>query len=702
MKKESISFLLFVDGNEAYLPVWLQSIKEQDYPQTETIVVTKSPLAHLEALQKQYSFTVLLTKGASRATQHELALAKASGTFVSFLYPTCGLVKDALKLVTPCLNEHPVDAVFSRFALLEQGLFNFYKQYLGIEEVNRDNYYYYLKSNAEFRTLAGKIIRTSLAKNLDYRQSDQAILEQLVAQEATVIWNSDQFFFWNLDLKPLPEFNGEAVTLHPRVLERLSLEPSDKISDTISILLCVDDNYCQKIAPLLSSLGRTTKQQVDCYLVYYELSAASLAFVVKLGNYLSNVKLIPTKISEWQHEQLQSFSMKNNKLPLAAYYRLLAAELLPNLNRVLYLDIDMLVNSSIEALWQTELGSNVIGACRDLAFTDHKDSWSYQLLEEQGGNYFNSGLLLFNLEAMRKYKIVERFIEFIQATANVYLLGDQDAFNLFFINNTKLLPAKYNTILGYIDQSQIEQPAIIHYCGFEWLKPWRITAPVAQVKLKWLNTYRQVNRRILGQVETKPLVSLIIPQLPNDSVAAFRKCESLLMQTYPQIELIIPASEQVDYLKANAGANIQINLAAGGASLETMIASAGGEYLFFLNGPHYFKEADALTKIMELALNYRSDLVLTHYLKSIKRGKDTILLGPDESKSFLDINLLSSEDIWREHVREFSSLNGLLVNKHLVGELTKVQTVQALYQQIFNKAQAKFYLDDSLWIEVTN
>ncbi|GET07051.1 hypothetical protein SY212_20810 [Ligilactobacillus agilis] len=54
MKQESISFLLFVDGNEAYLPVWLQSIKEQDYLQTETIVVTKSPLAHLEALQKQY------------------------------------------------------------------------------------------------------------------------------------------------------------------------------------------------------------------------------------------------------------------------------------------------------------------------------------------------------------------------------------------------------------------------------------------------------------------------------------------------------------------------------------------------------------------------------------------------------------------------------------------------------------------------
>ena len=105
---------------------------------------------------------------------------------------------------------------------------------------------------------------------------------------------------------------------------------------------------------------------------------------------------------------------------------------------------------------------------------------------------------------------------------------------------------------------------------------------------------------------------------------------------------------------------------------------------------------------MELALNYRSDLVLTHYLKLIKRGKDTILSGPDESKSFLDINLLSSEDIWREHIREFSSLNGLLVNKHLVGELTKVQTVQALYQQIFNKAQAKFYLDDSLWIEVAN
>lgn len=704
LKKELVSFVVFADGNESYLPIWLQSIVDQNYPKTETIVVTEKALANLESLQAQYQFTNVITESKSKKIKYQMALSAARGTFISFLLPGTGLVAGTLVPRMEYLTSHPVDLLITRFSLLSGGVFNFYKQNLVTEYVNQNNYYLYLKFKGEFRTLAGKFIRTSLARSLDFEQSDQEVLEQLVLQGATAVWDSDQSFFWNLDINALPEFDKTTVKMPLKVLEITPAKNiNEHISSEINLLLCVDDNYCSKIAPLLYSIDQTTSQKVNCYVIYYELGADMLAFMLKLNNLLAKVTLIPTKISTYQHDKLKSFSMNNNKLPLSAYYRLLAAELLPRVKRILYLDVDMLVRSDITMLWREKLGEKVLGACRDLAFTDDKTSWSYQLLDENGCNYFNSGLLLVNLELMRQFNIVKRFIDFIKDTSSFYFLGDQDAFNLFFINNTKLLPEKYNTILSYIDKSNIDEPAIIHYCGFDGLKPWKVAPPVASTKLNMINSYRRINRKVLKRLKEYPIISLILPTLPDDVMHIFRKSESILMQTYPQFEIITAADDkQLDYLKANVGTNIKIKRLNRESSLTELVKAADGDYIFFFDGPHYFKDPDALLKIVEYLLDYRSDLVFVHYLTLVQRGEDYILRGPDESKKFLAINDLSIEDIWNEHVREFANLNGIMISKSLLSTNKEVESNQLSYEYLFKIAHAKYYLDDSLWIEVAN
>ncbi|AIR09843.1 Putative bifunctional glycosyl transferase, family 8 [Ligilactobacillus salivarius] len=101
---------------------------------------------------------------------------------------------------------------------------------------------------------------------------------------------------------------------------------------------------------------------------------------------------------------------------------MLLPELLPDVKRILYLDVDMLILDSLGELYRTDLGNNILGVVRDFPFTNDKSSWSYFLLGEFGNRYFNSGMLLMDLVAMRENNIVSRFMEFILETSQHYLL----------------------------------------------------------------------------------------------------------------------------------------------------------------------------------------------------------------------------------------------------------------------------------------
>ncbi|MSE09474.1 glycosyl transferase family 8, partial [Lactobacillus salivarius] len=197
--------------------------------------------------------------------------------------------------------------------------------------------------------------------------------------------------------------------------------------------ICIDDNYCQHINPMVYSIEKNTTEKVIIHIVYYKLNSESLENIFKLNEILTNVELKLCKVKEYQYEWLSKF--KENDLPTEAYFRLLLPDLLPNVKRILYLDVDMLVLNDLGILYRTDLGNSVLGVVRDFPFTNDKNSWSYLLLGESGDRYFNSGMLLMNLALMRENNIVEKFMKFILKTSQHYFLGDQDAFNVFFFYN---------------------------------------------------------------------------------------------------------------------------------------------------------------------------------------------------------------------------------------------------------------------------
>lgn len=192
--------------------------------------------------------------------------------------------------------------------------------------------------------------------------------------------------------------------------------------------------------------------------------------------------------------------------PTSCMYILFTHKLLPeSIDRVLYLDIDTIINANLEEFYDLPFDDNYLIASKvsyDVKAEPHADFEKFEYFRDKDdgkaskGGYFNSGILLFNLEKFRKDNIDLRFyIEKMQdADGNFYkdIFYDQGILNLAFADRTKYLTTcKYNyriaySLIGYNDRENCCKniiPAykfypvnakIIHYCGVIGKKPWSI------------------------------------------------------------------------------------------------------------------------------------------------------------------------------------------------------------------------------------
>lgn len=172
----------------------------------------------------------------------------------------------------------------------------------------------------------------------------------------------------------------------------------------------------------------------------------------------------------------------------ATYYRLFITDFLPdNVHKILYLDGDIVVHSSLRSLWDINLKGYAIGSVTDMAEAKH-DYGRLGYAKQNG--YFNAGVLLINLDYWREYQMKTKFLELIVNEPEKIVLHDQDVLNIT-LNDQKLnLPMKYNAQSGYFHyrkyselgdrydeywpelKEAITDPVIIHYA--DKIKPWHV------------------------------------------------------------------------------------------------------------------------------------------------------------------------------------------------------------------------------------
>ncbi len=243
----------------------------------------------------------------------------------------------------------------------------------------------------------------------------------------------------------------------------------NKNLNEIPVFFAVDDTYIPFLAVSLQSLIDNSSEE-NKYIIKILFTKVAEENKLKIKKYeKQNVKIDFVNLNK-QLEEVQGKLYTRNYFSNTTYFRLFIPELYPQYDKVLYLDSDTTILSDVAELYNEEIGDNLVAAIPDGAVQTIEIFQEY--VEKVVGvidynNYFNAGILLMNLEELRKYKFQEKFLYLLEKV-KFEVAQDQDYLNRLCKGRVKLLDDSWNKmpIMGVNDK----KPNIIHYnLGF---KPW--------------------------------------------------------------------------------------------------------------------------------------------------------------------------------------------------------------------------------------
>ncbi len=249
----------------------------------------------------------------------------------------------------------------------------------------------------------------------------------------------------------------------------------------MNILVTIDKNYLYPLTILLKSIKISNPTAFfDIYVAHASLDSGDFsrinACIDRKRMKIHNIKIDDSLFKD-------APTIKRLNAAKVSYYRLLAVDFMPeNTQRVLYIDPDAVVINPLDKLYNTDMGDNLIAAAGHttgvIEYFNRK-----RLGLKKGTRYINSGVILMDIEKMRREYTLGDIFGFIDKNKNrpFYLLqGDQDVFNGMFTGKIKILDEKIYNLdektfrlfrkdidLGWVRKNT----AIVHYNGE--FKPWK-------------------------------------------------------------------------------------------------------------------------------------------------------------------------------------------------------------------------------------
>lgn len=208
------------------------------------------------------------------------------------------------------------------------------------------------------------------------------------------------------------------------------------------------------------------------------------------------------------------------------WYRFLLPQLLPAVDRVLYLDADTLVVDDLESLDQFNLDGFAVGAVPNITLpADQPRVRALGLGAES--DFLNTGVLLLDLSQLREEGLVDKMTKAVDALSGRIRWPDQDALNYVLAGSWARLHPRYNVQNSFIEcpaesveilgadrlDEALSMPAILHFEGPYVCKPWHVLS-----RHPWRERYRSTLRRTpwadVG-MEDDTVVTRTIGRLPD-------------------------------------------------------------------------------------------------------------------------------------------------------------------------------------------
>lgn len=261
--------------------------------------------------------------------------------------------------------------------------------------------------------------------------------------------------------------------------------------NTINVVFSSDNNYAQHMGVAIYSLLLNNREflKVNIYVIDNHIEDKNKKNLTDMVMKFENAEIIWIDFEILaQHLQL---NMGEWKISISSYARLFIGSILEEeVERVLYLDCDMLVQESLKDVWNIDMKGYVLAAVQDTVGIVSKRNIG---LEKETA-YFNAGMLLIDVQAWREHNIEEKCLDFINERNGRVTHHDQGVLNGIFSGNFLRLPVQYNlmtihyiwkreSILKYFGETaeyytedEINQarkmPVILHFTPSFTSRPW--------------------------------------------------------------------------------------------------------------------------------------------------------------------------------------------------------------------------------------
>jgi len=246
-----------------------------------------------------------------------------------------------------------------------------------------------------------------------------------------------------------------------------------------TILFATDSGYMPHLATALYSLLDNNR--------ILDLRVVVLTGCISLEDQ-KNLKLIAKRFDvslefKLLEDNLFDGLILGNHFQKSNYYRLFAAEMLTE-SVCLYLDADIVVTGALNDLLETNLNDCYVAAVEDPGFDRHQE-----LFMQFESKYFNSGVMLINLEKWRSMKLREAVISFVKINPNAIHFVDQCGLNGVIDGRWVELNPRFNFQSAMLNKQYAknypltEFPTIVHYTGSS--KPWHLNNKHPYKRLYW-------------------------------------------------------------------------------------------------------------------------------------------------------------------------------------------------------------------------
>ena len=249
----------------------------------------------------------------------------------------------------------------------------------------------------------------------------------------------------------------------------------------VNVAFTIDNNYPLFTLLAINSILVNNKSNSDYmfYIVENNITDRNKRFMEKfvtnMGQQIEFINIDTSIIDNGTYYYTFSEGKRITKIGMA---RILLPEFLPEtVHRVIYLDGDILVTGDLSELYNSDLGGKSTGMSDNIGLLEYT---KYKFK-----NYYNSGMIVMDLDKWRKSKIPDKMLEYLNTNKesfiyngehdnSKFLYPDQDLINIVLDGNIKTLEQRWNNqTIRMLHVEEFDKKGIIHYIGPH--KPWHFS-----------------------------------------------------------------------------------------------------------------------------------------------------------------------------------------------------------------------------------